>query len=223
MKVLATIFTVVAILSITPLAHADTIDLGNSGWQAVITDPANVGILIDADTDNFVMIEIIKTFAEPPESGVFAPITIDFNQIAADGVTTALIVLNDEIITNNTSSDWMDYHWLIEGPAAFQISTTEASGFDVSPFTNSVWTPKAGWTADFASALNVDGGVVPAGSTFFPGVDAGYLVIQADLTEQDSSFTLSQNPTPEPATMLLLAAGLPILARRRRRLALTTV
>jgi len=217
MKSLTVLLALAAFLAVIPATNADTIDLGNSGWQAVLYDGPNIGVLIDADTEQFLMIEIIKTFAQPPDSGVFAPITVDFNQIAADGATTAIIVLNDEIITNNTGSDWMDYHWSIEGPAAFNISMTEGTGFDVSPFTNMDWTPKAGWSANHASALNVDGGIVPDGSTFFPGVDAGMLVIDVDLTAQDSSFTLTQNPTPEPATLLLLAAGLPILARHKRK------
>jgi len=217
MKSLTVLLALAAFLAVIPATNADTIDLGNSGWQAVLYDGPNIGVLIDADTEQFLMIEIIKTFAQPPDSGVFAPITVDFNQIAADGATTAIIVLNDEIITNNTGSDWMDYHWSIEGPAAFNISMTEGTGFDVSPFTNMDWTPKAGWSANHASALNVDGGIVPDGSTFFPGVDAGMLGIDVDLTAQDSSFTLTQNPTPEPATLLLLAAGLPILARHKRK------
>jgi len=217
MKSLTVLLALAAFLAVIPATNADTIDLGNSGWQAVLYDGPNIGVLIDADTEQFLMIEIIKTFAQPPDSGVFAPITVDFNQIAADGATTAIIVLNDEIITNNTGSDWMDYHWSIEGPAAFNISMTEGTGFDVSPFTNMDWTPKAGWSANHASALNVDGGIVPDGSTFFPGVDAGMLVIDVDLTAQDSSFTLTQNPTPERATLLVLAAGLPILARHKRK------
>ncbi len=217
MKSLTVLLALAAFLAVIPATNADTIDLGNSGWQAVLYDGPNIGVLIDADTEQFLMIEIIKTFAQPPDSGVFAPITVDFNQIAADGATTAIIVLNDEIITNNTGSDWMDYHWSIEGPAAFNISMTEGTGFDVSPFTNMDWTPKAGWSANHASALNVDGGIVPDGSTFFRGVDAGMLGIDVDLTAQDSSFTLTQNPTPEPATLLLLAAGLPILARHKRK------
>ena len=217
MKFLTVLLSLTALLAVIPSANADTIELGDSGWEAVLYDGPNVGILIDAENDQFVMIEIIKTFAQPSQSGMFAPITIDFNQIASDGATRAIIVLNDEIITNNTGSDWLDYHWSLEGPAAFNISMTETSGFDVSPFTNMDWTPKAGWSANHASVLSVDGGVVPDGATFFPGVDAGLLVIDVDLSGQDSSFPLSQHPTPEPATLLLLAAGLPILARHKRK------
>ena len=217
MKTLITILTAAAILSLTPPAQASIMPLGTSGWEAELPDNVNVGIIVDAENDRLVLIEIIKTFIAPPVDGQFPPISIDFSQVSDDADTVALIVLNDELITNNTGFDWTDYHWLIEGPAAFKISTTVASGFDISPFTNATWTPKAGWGADYASALNVDGGTVAGGSTFLPGINAGVLVIEADLSgEGDSSFTLTQHPTPEPATMVLLAAGLPLLLRRRR-------
>ena len=216
MKTLITILTAAAILSITPLAHASVMPLGSSGWEATISDNVNAGIIVDAENDQLVLIEIVKTFTAPPAGGLFPPISIDFTQVSADADTVALIILNDELITNNTGADWTDYHWSIEGPAAFKISSTVNSGFDISPFTNATWVPKGGWGVDYASALNVDGGVVANGSTYAPGVDAGALFIEVDLSEADSSFTLTQHPTPEPATMLLLAAGLPLLIRQSR-------
>ncbi|MBC8372963.1 MAG: PEP-CTERM sorting domain-containing protein, partial [Planctomycetes bacterium] len=55
-------------------------------------------------------------------------------------------------------------------------------------------------------------------SMFYPGCSAaGWLVIEVDLAETDSSFTLTQHPTPEPASMILTAAGLPLLLRRKQR------
>lgn len=216
MKTLLTILTAAAILSITPLAHASIMPLGSSGWQAEIPDGVDAGIRVDGVYGKFVLIEIAKKFTDAPEDGQFPPISIDFTQVGSDADTLALIVLNDELITNKTGVDWTDYHWRLEGPAAFKISATVSSGFDISPFTNATWTPKAGWSADYASALDVDGGTVPNGSTYLPGVDAGALVIEVDLSEADSSFTLTQYPTPEPATLILLAAGLPLLARRKR-------
>ena len=218
MKFATTIIAAAALLTIPAFANATPIVLGDSGWQAEITDNANVGILIDAEYEQFVLIEIVKVFPTPPTGGQFAPISIDFTQIAPDANTVALIALNDEIITNNTGADWLDYHWNIEGDAAFEISSTLNSGFNVSPFTNIDWTPKAGWGADYASELNLSGGIVPNGGTFTPGLDGGALVIKADFSGEDAaSFTLNQNPTPEPATMILAAAGIPLLLKRRRR------
>jgi len=214
MKTLITILTATAILSITPLAHATILPLG-SGWQTDV--PGDVAdIRIDGNYNQFVLIEIIKTFTQPKVDGVFEPISIDFSQTGTDAGTVAYIVLNDEIITNNTPDDWKDYHWTLEGPAAFVISASNA--FDTSPFNNKEWIPDAGWGTGYASGLNVSGGMVPSGSTFSPGLDAGMLVIEIDLSGGDpATFTLTQQPTPEPATMILLAAGLPALLRRRRK------
>ena len=146
-------------------------------------------------------------------------ISIDFTPILDNAnPLPLLIVLNDEVVTNNTGVDWTDYHWTIEGDAAFWIDPPGDNDFDIAPFTNATWTPKAGWGPDYASALNVDGGTVASGDTFFPGSSAsGMLFIQVDPNAHDPSFTLSQNPTPEPATMILLAAGLPLILKRRRR------
>ena len=218
MKILATILATAAILSITPLAHADPVALGNSGWLADLPDNVNVGVTVDSEGPHFVVIEIVKTFTAPPIDGLFPPISIDFTQASCDSNTVALIALTDETVTNNTGFDWTDYHWSIEGPAAFMIAPTVASGFSTAPFINMDWVQKTGWDAGYASALNVDGGLVPSGSAFYPGLDAGKLYVKVDLCQDESGFTLTQNPTPEPTTMLLLAAGLPLLLRRRRKL-----
>ena len=219
MKTLATILTAAAILSITTFAQANIIELDDSGWQAEFDDNLLVDINTDDTGSHFVLIEIAKMFTDPPVNGQFSPISIDFT--VNPGHTRSvplLVVLNDEVVENNTGVDWTDYHWSIEGDAAFWISATDDSNFDIAPFTNATWTPHPTWGSDYASGLDVDGGTVSSGSTFFPGSSAsGMLFIEVDTSVSDPSFTLTQNPTPEPATLIFLAAGLLLLLKRKRR------
>ncbi len=199
---------------IVPLNDGDA----NSGWQAVLPDNVNIGIVVDRITDSFVRIEISKSFVEAPEGGVFDPITIIFQQILPDDQTVSIIQITDESITNNTGVDWTDYHWLLgDQAAAFNINDTESSNFSINPFTNMTWVAAAGWGTSYASALNVDGGLVAAGETYTPGLDSGRLYINVNLALENSDFSFAQNPTPEPASMLLMGLGAVAVIRRKRR------
>lgn len=223
MKSLRTILAAVALLSITPITSADLFvplvdGPDDSGWRAVLPDDTNVGIVVDRVTCSYVRIEIAKNFNGPPENGDFPRIIILFEQTGDDANTVGTIQITDELITNNTGSKWTDYHWQINGPAAFDKTATEDSGFSINPFTNKSWTAKSGWGSDYALALDVDGGEVPNGGTFAPGISAGKLYIDVALDENDSDFCFVQYPTPEPGTMVLLAlGGAGMLCRRRNR------
>ena len=70
----------------------------------------------------------------------------------------------------------------------------------------------------YVSLLDADGGTVPPGGVFMPGISGGNLFIEIDLAYENSDFSLVQNPTPEPgAAVLLILGGFGILVRHRRR------
>jgi len=204
---------------LTPVAPADMIvDLldvhGNdSGWSVLLPNDVLYGIVVDRVTDDYVRIEILKTFADPPVGGAFMPNLIGFQQRLADSGTSGTIQITDEIIRNATGAAWTDYHWDVLGPAAFGRAATEASGFTVGPFTTMIWgLPPPGWDADHAGSLDVDGGVVVDAAIYTPGLAGGKLVIDVDLASDDGDFWLRQEPTPEPGALALVA---PAALRRR--------
>jgi hypothetical protein len=215
------------ILALANTAHTDVIKplvLGDhdSGWDAILTDDVNSGVIVDVVGDDYVIIEITKIFHDAPSGGVFTPNLIGFRQRLDDANTVATIRIADEFILNDTGTEWTDYHWEIVGDAAaFDMIATDAGGFSISPFTVKSWGPaQTGWDANHPATLDVSGGVVSSPSVYMPGSSGGSLYIDVDLSLAESDFTLKQTPTPEPGTLaLLVLGGSLILARRRRRLA----
>lgn len=214
------------VLALANTAHATVIKplvLGglDSGWDAILADNANSGVIVDAVGADYVLIEITKIFHDAPSGGVFTPNLIGFRQRLDDANTVATIRIADEFILNQTSAEWTDYHWEIIGAAAaFDKVATDAGGFSTAPFTVKSWgPPQTGWDANHPATLDVSGGVVSSPGVYLPGSSGGSLHIDVDLSPAKSDFTLKQVPTPEPSTLaLLVLGGLLALARRRRQL-----
>ncbi len=194
----------------------------DSGWDVILTDDIHTDVYTDLVSGSlaYVRIEIAKDFYLPPENGVFASNIIQFRQRLDDAHTVPVIQITSEAVTNNTGSDWTDYHFAVIGnEAAFNKTTTDNSGFSIEPFTVKEWgaTP-AGWASNYAHTLDLSGGVVPAGDMFFPGSTLGRLYIDTDLSGASPvEFTFTQTPTPEPATLGLLAIGGATVVLRRRK------
>lgn len=220
------IFSAVAAVTLLVVssANAGLVVLEDTGWQAVWDNGLDglVDIWIPRSsppTANTIFIQKSAQFTQgPDEFGQFPTIPITFMQIGPSTITR--IVIQDEIITNATGVDWTDFHfdlldkgdaWFEHGPDFF---------FTTSPLDHQVF------SADNKS-FSVDGfglgpggtdAVVPNNSVWFPGDGPtdGNLVIRvvSKTAEPYTVFTLKETPTPEPASVLLLALGALLLRRR---------
>ena len=213
------------VLWISPRSQAGFIDLGNSGWRASWDDQLDpvAQIVLSATgvdpTNNRVLIEKTAQFTEPPVGGVFPSIDILFEQIAPEAVR--YIVIEDEIITNQTGEDWTDFHMeILDNPGVvFDPALTLASngpapiGFTINPFSQASFD-------NGNTLLNIWDGVVLDTFNWFPGggISNGELYIDANPTGS-TSFILRETPTPEPGTLAMMALGfgaIRLQCRKRR-------
>lgn len=217
----------ICLLCVQPLAAA-TVDLGG-GWEAAwdasldeLVDVTNrVGGVVSTPVGDAIFVQKSAEFTQPqnPLTGLFNSIPITFTQNSPDAVR--FIVIEDEIITNSTGSDWTDFHMLVQdGPDAFFRPDYTADpllsggpgpiGWTIDPFTQAAFSPDN-------KELDIWGGVVANGTKWFPGDGAtnGNLWIEVNPTGS-TTFILKETPTPEPATLGLLALGGLMLRRRRR-------
>ncbi len=216
----------------------EDVPLGNSGWK--VNGPSYYDLNVDVQSEGenggikWVSIIISKNFRFGPDpfTGDFPSITLTFSQVddvAAEDLATRIIIL-EENIANSTGSDWTDFHWLLfrHGIAGFNQEMTNPTtdvqeyGWLISPFTQYTWEQNPALDVEM---LSVEGGVVLDNESFHAGTGSGTMVIDIDLGLNDAPidappspaiFKLSQMPTPEPATLTLLAVGGVALLRRRR-------
>lgn len=202
-------------------AQAGAISLGG-GWQANwdgSLDPY-VGIEVLDITDSAIFIRKSAQFIQGPVNGIFPSVPIVFQQV--DASVIQYIVIEEESILNSTGVAWTDFHMdlLDHGDAAFVFrdgvsgGLVPMMGFSVSPFTQSVFTNP--------QRLDIWGGVVDPGQVWNPGAgpDGGQLwigVVSAPAGTPGALFTLKETPTPEPASLVLLALGAWAVVRRPKR------
>ncbi len=201
------------VLSICSGAVAGDIIFLDGGWQATILDGGDVDLAVDLwnPNDGLLILEKYVNFYEINDvTGHPSPVRILFEQIAPDEDTASRIAITDEMILNNTGMDWAGFHMDLLGANALWDHDASADfshdPFDVMEF-----------STDYSSVDFYDGTIL-AGGIWTPGIDAGALYIDIDLSgDEYASFVLKEFPTiPSPGVALLLGiAGL--LARPRRR------
>jgi hypothetical protein len=207
-----------------PVPETNVVVLGNSGWQASWDSSLNpfVDVAVDAVTENAVFIQKTAEFIQGKVPAGFPTIPITFTQIKADAVKQ--IVINDEVITNSTGSDWTGFQFqLLDGnDVAFNPDMTNASaggnGFSSSPFDNQIFGPDNQAYLVDGLGLSSGGGnaVIADGTQWFPGDGAHDGELYIDVVTGDGSledpftvFTLKETPSfvPEPSTICLLVMG----------------
>ncbi|GJM25171.1 MAG: hypothetical protein DHS20C16_15860 [Phycisphaerae bacterium] len=216
------VFSLAVTVLIASPAFAVPIDIGG-GWQAEVMSGNVTSFVVDDTDSERTVIQIAKQFDDGPEFGQFPPIEIAFTQTGTDATTVPSIVVNDENILNNTGFEWTDYHWaLIDGGQAW-FNVSQMAGFDTSPFNTQSFDDNFGFgDANKMTDFNVEGGIVPNGGTFTPGLLGGAIWIDTDLSGEDPvTFNYKQFPTnpaiPEPASLMLMLGGCAVLAGRRRK------
>ncbi len=201
-------------LALSTPALGGFVDL-DGGWRASWDDAFDGLVDINSlgydPTDDALYIQKSAEFRPG-----FMSIAIIFEAIGVGPASH--IVIDDEIIFNNSGGDWSAFEIALGGgQALFDPVRTASSGgsgpigWTIDPFTDAAFSPDN-------TRLDISGGTLSNGSFWFPGDGAtnGQLWIDIANAQQGSTFTLLETPTPAPGAIALLAlAGL--AGRRRRR------
>jgi hypothetical protein len=201
----------------------DPVDLGN-GWTATYDDAISMN-LVGITKFQPGYCEIDKIFV-----GSFTPITITFTRTGSSNNSPNTIVIRDEYVENQTGVTWTDYHISLESDnnntlVAFDASqgvpnalnyNEDSVAFDPVTFDNYAGL-KTGPTTRGPLAINFYGGALASGSAFQISPDGIGPKMTIKIDPSCNTFTLSQVPTPEPATLIFLVVGLVGMNKLRSR------
>ncbi|MBX3374750.1 MAG: hypothetical protein KF817_13035 [Phycisphaeraceae bacterium] len=184
------------------------------GWEAIVNDPNVLDVAVDFASiqDDILVIEKFAQFVDiDPFTGRPAPLNITFRQTAADAQTVSRIVITDEAVFNSTGQAWNGFDMILMGARAHWNPLASAD-FSYEPFTSMVF-------SEDLKTVSFSGGSIADGGFWFPGVVAGGLVIDVDLSgAAPAIFVLKEIPTvPASGSLPLLGVAALLAVRRRRR------
>lgn len=208
------IVAALAAISSASIANAGPLvkNLGG-GWQVTIPDSDLVDVVTDYVDRDILVVEKAAEFIDiDPITLQPAPVNLLFQQILPDAQTTPRIIITNEIILNHTGQAWTSFRNILIDAGQVMFNQPLSATFSIAPFTTRTYN-------GLSTEVEFAGGVVPNGALWTPGVAAGALVIDVNLTMPGPvSFTLKELPVPEPASGgLVLAGALLIRALRRGR------
>src|SRR5262245_41593036 len=137
---MASVITAGAVLALAQAASAiQVLNLGG-GWQATLLSD-NVNLIVDTvDLESgFISLQKVAVFDSiDPFTGAPDPLSILFTQIAPDAATVSRIIINNEMISNQTGLDWTGFRNEILGSGAV-FNPVESAGFSIAPFTTTTY------------------------------------------------------------------------------------
>lgn len=225
-----------ASFGVANVANAGSITFEDAGWRASwdssFDDASGTFVTLTelGTTSTQLVLQKVAAFTRGPDKyGLIAPVEINFEQLRADAVP--YIVIDREIVTNASGTDWNGFRFIIEGGTTgtdadprFDIDKSfgGANPFDITPFKD--W-QASGITIN-AQTVTVTDGTVSDTAIWRPGFAEGgrggdLVIAAAPSANGTTRFVFKEQPLPIPLpaaawTGLSSLAGLALFGGYKR-------